>query len=81
VKEIASGRLGLVAAKYGEHAPMATACCNACRSCVTANVVSLATAAVVASAVSVRRLFRRNRLPDADLLVELAGRPLDHPQP
>jgi hypothetical protein len=28
------------AGKYGEHAPMATACCNACRACITANIVS-----------------------------------------
>jgi hypothetical protein len=27
------------AGKYGEHAPMATVCCNACRTCVTTNIV------------------------------------------
>ncbi len=27
-------------AKYGEHAPMAATCCNACRSCVQTNLIS-----------------------------------------
>ena len=38
MKQILTGRIGLVVAKYGEQAPAATACCNACRSCVTTNV-------------------------------------------
>jgi len=29
------------AGKYSEHAPMATVCCNACRTCVTTNVLAL----------------------------------------
>ena len=31
-----------VAAKYGEQAPMAAVCCNACRTCTTTNLLALA---------------------------------------
>ena len=31
MKEIWSGRVAQAAARYGENAPTATACCNACR--------------------------------------------------
>jgi len=44
VKQIWSGRAAQVAAKYGETAPAAV-CCNACRTCVTTNLLALATAA------------------------------------
>jgi hypothetical protein len=51
--------------RAAEHAPMATACCNACRACVTSNVLGLALAGtgVVVSAVSAlrRRTPLRNR--------------------
>jgi hypothetical protein len=63
VKEIASGRLGQVAAKYGEHAPMATACCNACRTCITSNLIGLAMAGIAATGLSLNRPFRRT--PDS----------------
>jgi hypothetical protein len=59
VKTIASGRVGQVAARYGEHAPMATACCNACRTCVTSNIIGLAMSAIAATGLSLSRLFRR----------------------
>jgi hypothetical protein len=32
--------------KAAEHAPMATACCNACRTCATTNIVTFAFAGV-----------------------------------
>ena len=60
MKTIATGRLGQAAGKYGEHAPVTTACCNACRVCVTTNVVGIATAAVAATGLAVARLFRRS---------------------
>ena len=63
MKEIASGRIGQVAAKYGEHAPMATVCCNACRTCVTTNIVGIAMAAVAAAGVTVAGVFRRSPRP------------------
>jgi hypothetical protein len=51
------------AAKYGEHAPMAAVCCNACRTCVTTNVMSLAVAtlggAVFGAWAGVKRLASR----------------------
>jgi hypothetical protein len=41
VKQIWTGRMAQAAGKYSEHAPMATVCCNACRTCVTTNVLAL----------------------------------------
>ena len=41
MRQIWTGRVGQVAGKYSEHAPMATACCNACRTCVTTNALTL----------------------------------------
>jgi hypothetical protein len=62
VKQIWASKLGQTAVRYGEHAPVTTACCNACRTCVTTNVVTLALAAVggagVAGARVVKRLIR-----------------------
>jgi hypothetical protein len=63
VKTIWTGRLAEAAGKYGEHAPMATVCCNACRTCVTTNVLGIVTAGVVgtgyAAASFVKRVVRR----------------------
>ena len=56
VKQIATGKLGMVAAKYGENAPMATVCCNACRTCVTTNLVGVLLLGVSGFA---KRLLRR----------------------
>jgi hypothetical protein len=67
MKQIASGRVSQVAAKYGEHAPMATVCCNACRTCVTSNVIGIATAAIAAGGVGIRRWFRRGSAHGATL--------------
>ena len=51
------------AGKYGEHAPMAAACCNACRTCVTTNVAGLVIAGIgtagVATASVAKRLIKR----------------------
>jgi hypothetical protein len=47
------------AGKYGEHAPMATVCCNACRTCVTTNIVGLLTAAIAGASFGVANLLRR----------------------
>ena len=59
VKEIASGRIGLAAAKYSEQAPMATVCCNACRTCVTTNLVGVALLGITGFAAFARRLIHR----------------------
>jgi len=59
VKQIATGRLAQAAGKYAEHAPMATACCNACRTCVQTNLIVLASGGFVAAAAAARRFVRR----------------------
>jgi hypothetical protein len=59
VKQIWQGRLVQTAAKYGDHAPMAAVCCNACRTCVTTNVVALASAGIAAAGYTVIRLAGR----------------------
>ena len=45
MKQIWQGRMIQVAAKYGDQAPMAAVCCNACRTCTTTNLLTLATGA------------------------------------
>jgi hypothetical protein len=47
------------AGKYGEHAPMATVCCNACRTCVTTNIVVVGAAAVTTASLTAARYVRR----------------------
>jgi hypothetical protein len=59
VKTIWTGRVAQAAGKYGEHAPMATACCNACRTCVTTNIVAAGAAAVTAASLAVARYVGR----------------------
>jgi len=52
-------------AKYGENTPAATVCCNACRTCVTTNVLTVALAGIAGAgyaAVNVARgRFSRTR--------------------
>jgi hypothetical protein len=59
MKQIWTGRVGQVAGKYGEHAPAVTACCNACRACVTTNVVALLMGAAAGLGAFVTRRVRR----------------------
>jgi len=59
VKQIATMRVSQVAARYGEHAPAATACCNACRTCVQTNLIGLGVGAVAAVGVAARRFLTR----------------------
>jgi hypothetical protein len=42
---------------------MAAACCNACRTCTTTNVIGLAAAGLTAAGVGVARLARRSAKP------------------
>jgi hypothetical protein len=44
MKHIATLRVNQAAAKVGEQAPMTAVCCNACRTCVTTNIVAAALA-------------------------------------
>jgi hypothetical protein len=59
VKPIWTGRVAQATAKYGEHAPMAAVCCNACRTCATTNLISIGMAGIVAAGAGIARLGRR----------------------
>ena len=48
-----------VAAKYGDQAPMAAVCCNACRTCTTTNLLALGTGAGLGAVYAVGRFARR----------------------
>ncbi len=48
-----------VVSRASEHAPAATACCNACRTCVQTNLLGIAVAGLSGGALAVRRLARR----------------------
>ena len=59
VKTVWQGRVAQTAAKYGDNAPMAAVCCNACRTCVTTNGISLVLGAAVGAGAAVVELGRR----------------------
>ena len=59
MKQIWQGRAMQVAAKVGDHAPMAAVCCNACRTCTTTNLLALATGAGLGAVYAVGRFARR----------------------
>ncbi|MGZ4363402.1 MAG: hypothetical protein ACXVFF_14315 [Gaiellaceae bacterium] len=61
MKQIWTGRMAQATAKYGENAPMATVCCNACRTCVTTNIFGLALASIAGAGYGVGRLAKRFR--------------------
>ena len=61
MKQIATMRITQAASKYGENAPLATTCCNACRTCVQTNLLGLAVAALAGVGLSLRRGFRKLR--------------------
>jgi hypothetical protein len=58
-KAIWQGRMIDVAARYGDQAPMAAVCCNACRTCTTTNLLALATGAGLGAVYAVGRFARR----------------------
>jgi hypothetical protein len=58
MKQIWTGRVAQAATKYGDHAPMATVCCNACRTCVQTNAIGIALAAVISAGAWASRLIR-----------------------
>ena len=59
MKTIWQGRALQVAAKYGDQAPMAAVCCNACRTCTTTNLLTLATGMGLGALYAVGRFGRR----------------------
>lgn len=65
VKDVWQGRVSQAAARYGEHAPMAATCCNACRACVQTNAIAAALALAMAAGAGVARLTTRIVRPHA----------------
>ena len=59
VKQIWTGRAAQLAGKYGENAPTAAVCCNACRTCATTNLVSFGLAALAGAGAFVMRAIRK----------------------
>lgn len=58
MKQVWTGRMAQAAGKYGEHAPMTTVCCNACRTCLTANVLNAVFGVVAFVGLGVSRRFK-----------------------
>ena len=59
MKTVWQVRVTQAAGKYGEHAPTAAVCCNACRACVQTNVLAAVLAGFIALAGGMARLVRR----------------------
>ena len=59
MKTVWQGRAVQVAAKYGEQAPLATTCCNACRTCTTTNLLALASTVGLGALYAVGRFGKR----------------------
>jgi len=59
LKTVWTGRVTQTVARYGEHAPMAAVCCNACRTCTTTNVLTLAAGVGLGTLYAVGRGLRR----------------------
>ncbi len=59
VRQIATLRITQATARVAEHAPLATTCCNACRTCVQTNLVGVALGGVAALAVAVKSRLAR----------------------
>jgi hypothetical protein len=59
VKTIWTGRINQAAARYGEVAPNAAVCCNACRTCVQTNLVALAVAVIGGAGGRIARRAKR----------------------
>ena len=59
VMQIWTGRMAQAAGKYGENAPMAAVCCNACRTCVTTNIIGMAMAGIAGAGYAAANFARR----------------------
>jgi len=59
MKAVWQGRVAQTTAKLGDHAPMATVCCNSCRTCVQTNLLGIALAGLAAAGMAVARVGRR----------------------
>lgn len=63
VQTIWNGRMTQVAAKYGDVAPTATACCNACRTCVQTNLLAVGLAGAAGAVAFVAKRLPRFAKP------------------
>jgi hypothetical protein len=59
MKTVWQGRALQVAARYGDQAPMAAVCCNACRTCTTTNLLALGMGAGLGAIYAVGRFGKR----------------------
>ncbi len=59
MKQFATVRLTQAATRVGEQAPLTAVCCNACRTCVTTNLIGLATAALAGTGLAAKRFAGR----------------------
>jgi hypothetical protein len=59
VRAIWTSRVYQAATKYGDNAPMAAVCCNACRTCTTTNLLALASGAGLAVVYGIGRFAKR----------------------
>ena len=59
MKQILTGRVAQATVKYGENVPSVAVCCNACRTCVTSNVLTLAMGAIAGTGYAVANVARR----------------------
>jgi hypothetical protein len=59
MKTIWTGRVVQATARYGEQAPTAAVCCNACRTCLQTNLIGLALGAITAAGAGVSRRFAK----------------------
>jgi hypothetical protein len=59
MKQIWTGRMAQAAGKYGENAPLAAVCCNACRTCITTNIIGVLTAGMAGAGFAAARFAKR----------------------
>ena len=58
-KDLLQVRMSQAATKFGDQAPMAAVCCNACRTCATTNLLALGLAAGTGALYAAGRFGRR----------------------
>jgi hypothetical protein len=58
-KELWQVRISQAATRYGDNAPMAAVCCNACRTCTTTNLLALAFGVGAGAVYGAARFFKR----------------------
>jgi hypothetical protein len=59
VRQVLTIRVAQAAEKYGSGAPVGTVCCNACRTCLTTNLLTLATGVAMTAVYGVGRIATR----------------------